>query len=127
MTKQIDERPLLVVAHISVDVSDLKKASDYYVRLGMRAVHLGETISVLELRGGTHLVVRPADQTIVSGTKAPFDLMVDDLEAVRKQWGADGLAPSDVKSGQVHNSFRITDPSGYEITIYNPHTSDRPV
>jgi catechol 2,3-dioxygenase-like lactoylglutathione lyase family enzyme len=127
MAEQNDERPLLAVAHVSVDVSDLKKASDYYVKLGMRAVHLGETISVLELRGGTHLVVRPTEQSIVAGTKAPFDLMVDDLEAVRTKWGTEGLAPSDVKSGQVHNSFRITDPSGYEITIFSPHTSGRPV
>ena len=127
MTKQSDERPLLAVAHINVDVSDLKEASDYYVRLGMRAVHLGETISVLELRGGTHLVVRPTDKSIDPGTKAPFDLMVDDLDAVRKRWSADGLGPSDVTLGQVHHSFRITDPSGYEITIYNPHTSDKPV
>ncbi len=127
MAERSDERPLLAVAHISVDASNLKNASDYYVKLGMRAVHLGETISVLELRGGTHLVVRPTDQTIVPGTKAPFDLMVDDLESVRKQWGAEGLAPSDVKSGQIHNSFRITDPSGYEITIFSPHTSGRPV
>ncbi len=126
MTKQ-DERPPLAVAHISVDVSDLKRASAYYVNLGMRAVHLGETISVLELRGGTHLVVRPTEKSIAPGTQAPFDLMVDDLDAVREQWSSEGLNPTDVTTGRIHNSFRITDPSGYEITIYNPHTSDRPV
>ena len=122
-----DKRPLLAVAHVSVDVTDLKQTSDYYVNLGMRAVHLGETISVLELRGGTHLVVRPTDKSIAPGTKAPFDLMVDDLDAARKRWGAEGLDPSEVTTGRIHNSFRITDPNGYEITIYNPHTSDRPV
>jgi len=126
MAKQ-DKRPLLAVAHVSVDVTDLKQASDYYVNLGMRAVHLGETISVLELRGGTHLVVRPTDKSIAPGTKAPFDLMVDDLDAARERWGAEGLDPSEVTTGSIHNSFRITDPNGYEITIYNSHTSDRAV
>ena len=127
MTAKQDERPPLAVAHVSVEVSDLKQASDHYVKLGMRAVLLGETISVLELRGGTHLVVRPTDKSIAPGTKAPFDLMVDDLDAVRERRKTEGLNPSDVTSGRIHNSFRITDLSGYEITIFNPHTSDRPV
>ena len=126
MAKQ-DEKPALAVAHINVDVSDLKQASDYYGKLGMRAVHLDKTISVLELRGGTRLVVRPTDKSIVPGSKAPFTLMVDDLVAVRERWSADGLNPSDVTSGRIHNSFCITDPSGYEITIKKYHTSDRPV
>ena len=46
--------------------------------IGMRSVVHGPEVAVLELRGGTHLVLI-ANANAVAG-EAPFDLMVEDLE-----------------------------------------------
>ena len=45
----------------------------------MRAVEHSSNVAVLELRGGTDLVLVPSDE--VAAGEAPFDLMVDDLDA----------------------------------------------
>jgi hypothetical protein len=48
--------------------------------------HVGrnEHVAVLEMRGGTHLILLPG--TVTPGA-APFDLMVDDLDATHADWG----------------------------------------
>ena len=120
-----DQQPEVWVGHIAMDTDQLEESVSFMLALGMRSIFKTADIAILELRAATHLVLVRKDH--VEPGEASFDLMVDDLDAVRKWWSADGLGPSDVTSGQVHHSFRITDPSGYEITIYNPHTSDKPV
>jgi hypothetical protein len=47
---------------------------------------------VLELRGGTHVVVRQTEQPPAPGTGAPFDLMVDDVDATHRDYALKGLA-----------------------------------
>ena len=51
----------------------------FYADLGMRTVLVRDQMAILELRGGTHLILRGGP---VSGGRLPFDLMVDDVDAV---------------------------------------------
>ena len=102
-----------------------EESNDFLVTLGLRPIVLEDGIAVLELRGGTHLVLLQTDDAL-SGA-APFDLMVDDLEATHKRLTESGLSPSTVVAGKIHRSFTVQDPSGHDITFNSSHVSDRPV
>ena len=96
-------------------------------KLGMREIIQSESIVVLELRGGTHLLLEPTNDPITPGSKAPFDLMVDDIDGSHENFQRLGLSPSRIEDDRFHPSFMILDPSGYEITVNSNHVSSRPV
>ena len=127
MSDSPDERPALWVGHVSLPVRDVKESTDYWVNLGMRHIAGGDRFSVLELRGGTHLVLAASEEPIEPGTPCPFDVMVDDIEAARKGYAEAGLAPSEMTVGRIHSSFTVSDPSGYAVTVNSSHVGDRPV
>jgi hypothetical protein len=74
---------------------------------------------VLELRGGTHLVLVPGAPPDTA--EAPFDLMVEDLDATHGEWKARGLDPSPIERGRIHASFTLRDPDGYRVTVNSSH------
>ncbi len=88
----------------------------------MRSVYTGDDIAIFELRGGTHLLIFPGESGPAAGTAAPFDLMVDDVEATRVDWEARGLGPTALGPAPGdHRSFTVTDPDGYVLTVYSTH------
>ncbi len=122
-----DGRPKLAVGHVSIEVEDVDEACAFFVRHGMRDIFRGDNFGVLELRGGTHLVVSPARQAVEPGTEAPFDLMVDDIDAAHDDFTTDGVAASDIKRGRIHDTFHIDGPSGYRFAVTSSHAGDRVV
>ena len=72
-----DERPAVWVGHVALSVADPARSHDFFVAAGMRTIHRADDFAILELRGGTHLLLFGGEAT---ATGAPFDLMVDDLE-----------------------------------------------
>ena len=124
---RIDERPPVWIGHVFMTVTDVKQSAEFMCKLGMREIFQADYISVFELRGGTHLLLRPALDPIVSGTVAPFDLMVDDLEISYEKFEALGLSPSTIQADTFHRSFTLCDPSGCVITVNSSHVSDLPV
>ena len=124
---QDDQRPPVAVGHVSIDVSSIGEAADSFVRLGMRPIHQTESIAVLELRGGTHLVLRRIDNAIEAGRKAPFDLMVDDIDIARADYVNDGFAATEISRGRIHDSFVVTGPDACTITITSSHAGNRAV
>ena len=89
-----NDRPPVAIGHVSLPVSEVGTSTKYFVELGLRSIHESEKFTVLELRGGTHLILSPAKEKITPGVKAPFDLMVDDVEVARRQYEEQGMAPS---------------------------------
>jgi catechol 2,3-dioxygenase-like lactoylglutathione lyase family enzyme len=120
-----ERRPPVAVGHVHLAVSDIARATDYFVGLGLRKISQRETFAVLELRGGTHLQMTLAEEPIPPGQKASFDLMVDDLEAAREEFEKMGLSPTGITPGRVHSEFHLIGPDGYELTITSSHTSGR--
>jgi catechol 2,3-dioxygenase-like lactoylglutathione lyase family enzyme len=114
-----DERPPVWVGHIVLPVTDLPRATKFWAALGMREVESNPHVSVMELRGGTHLVLVPDPDA--RGGDAPFDLMVEDLDATHAQWSRDGLGVSTIERGRIHNAFTVTDPDGYTVTVNSSH------
>ena len=120
-----DLRPPVWIGHITMQTRSIAESNEFMLELGMRAIVDGEGFAVLELRGGTHLVLLPAEGAL-SGP-APFDLMVEDLDATHQDLAARGLAPSEISRGDIHDSFTIRDPSGLDVTFNSTHVSDLPV
>ena len=114
-------RPVFAVGHMRMPVEDVHSAYDFFVRHGTRAILEREDFGILELRGGTHLILTQADETIAEGQRAPFDLMVDDVDAVHAAFLDDGVEATDIERGEIHDSFRVTGPSGYSIPINSSH------
>jgi len=100
MAKKADKRPPVAVGHVSLHVKDVPNASAFMQVLGLRSVFERETFAVLELRGGTHLI----------------------LNKSRKK-----LRPSKITTGSVHSSFYVPGPDGWSIKITSSHAGDRPV
>ncbi|MDE0046800.1 MAG: VOC family protein [bacterium] len=122
-----DGRPKLAVGHVSIEVDDVDGAYAFFVRHGMRDIFRGDNFGVLELRGGTHLVVSQARQAVEPGTGAPFDLMVDDIDAAHDDFTAAGVAATDIKRGRIHDTFHIDGPGGYRFAVTSSHAGDRVV
>jgi hypothetical protein len=99
-------------------VSDLGRSAQWWTGIGMRSVEQNPHVVVLELRGGTHLVLVPG--TPDTG-EAPFDLMVEDLDATHAEWSELGVDVSDISRGRIHNVFTATDPDGYVVTVNSSH------
>ena len=58
-----DERPQVWVGHITLATPDIPLTRDFMIQLGMRRIADGDDFAILELRGGTHLVLVPAVET----------------------------------------------------------------
>jgi catechol 2,3-dioxygenase-like lactoylglutathione lyase family enzyme len=107
------------IGHAVLRVADVGRSADYWTGLGLREVERNEHVAVLELRGGTHLVLVPGP--VPDDHDAPFDLMVEDLDATHADWSARGLAPSAVEHGRIHDAFTVHDPDGYVVTVNSSH------
>ena len=121
------ERPKLAVGHVSLEVEDVGAAYAFFVRHGMRDIFKGEEFGVLELRGGTHLVLKCSKERIEAGRKAPFDLMVDDIDEAREEFASAGVSATDITRGRIHDTFHIEGPGGYRFAVTSSHAGDRPV
>lgn len=120
-----DLRPPVWIGHIALTTDRLSEAYEFMQQLGMRGLAEMESIAILELRAGTHLILRQTTDHVPG--PAPFDLMVEDLEATHVQLVERGLEPSEIEGGDIHHSFTVRDPSGHTITFNSSHVSDQPV
>ncbi len=120
-----DPRPPVWVGHVSLRTPDLPATHEFMLKVGMRDIASGEGFAVLELRGGTHLVLLPADEPATG--EAYFDLMVEDLEATHRLLTERGLEPSPIEPGKIHSHFTVSSPSGHTLKFNSTHVSDLPV
>ena len=118
-------RPPIWVGHIARGTPDLEATRRFMLELGMREIEHGDQVAVLELRGGTHLVLLPSEDA--GAGPAPFDLMVEDLAATRRDLEAKGLDPSVIAMEEFHTFFTVLSPSGHCITFNSSHVSELPV
>ncbi len=77
MAKSIGRRPPVAIGHVLLPVKNVPATSGFLRGLGLRQLVEGDTFAVLELRGGTHLVLEKSRRRTKPGTQAPVDFMVD--------------------------------------------------
>ena len=126
MPSATDQRPPVAIGHVRLGVSDVGAAARWLETVGLRPIVTREELAVLELRGGTHVVVRQAEAP-APGAVAPFDLMVDEIDAAHRDYAEKGLAPSPISRGRIHDSFTVAGPDGWAFTVNSSHASGKPI
>jgi catechol-2,3-dioxygenase len=130
----------LAVGHLVFKVADLKSSCQFYSNLGLPPFAIDEEIAIIELRGGTHLILLSIDPLAgediaesVTGQfhkklSEQFDLMIkgkglDDLKKYRLELISRGIAAGEIPDETFfgHHLFCIKDPDGNGITIYTSH------
>ena len=127
MPETTDPRPPVAVGHVRLPVTDVATAARWLEIVGLRPIVTMDELAVLELRGGTHVVVRQAEPPPALGTVAPFDLMVDDVDAAHRDYAEKGLSPSPIRRGRIHDSFDLPGPAGWTFTVNSSHASGQPI
>jgi catechol-2,3-dioxygenase len=130
----------LAVAHLVFKVADLKSSCQFYSNLGISPFAIDEKVAIIELRGGTHLLLLEVDQVAgenvaesVTGQfhkrfSEQFDLMIqgkglNELTKYRLELISRGIAAGEIPDETFfgHHLFCIKDPDGNGITIYTSH------
>lgn len=123
--KSENKRPPVWVGHVALHTDRVAESNQFMQLIGMRLIADGDEFAVLEMRGGTHLVLTSdADSTLVKGS---FDLMVEDLDATHAKFIELGLEPGEIERGQIHDCFGLREPGGTLITFNSSHVGDLPV
>jgi catechol-2,3-dioxygenase len=130
----------LSVAHLVFKVADLKSSCQFYSNLGIPPFAVDEQVAIIELRGGTHLLLLEVDQKAeedvaqsVTGQfhkrfSEQFDLMIkgkglNELKKYRLELISRGIAAGEIPDETFfgHHLFCVKDPDGNGITIYTSH------
>ncbi len=127
MAKTIDKRPPVAVGHVCLPVKNVLTTSAFLQELGLRKIFEKDTFAVLELRGGTHLILEKSRSRTKPGTQAPVDFMVDDVKKARSKYAKMGMKPTRIEAGTIHSSFFVPGPDGWSFKITSSHTGGRPV
>ncbi len=121
-----DLRPPVWVGHVVLETDRLEETEQFMRKIGMRSIVQRPEVAVLELRGGTHLVLI-AKPEVVAGA-APFDLMVEDLRGTHEYFVGLGLAPTPIETASPeHERFLVREPAGHIIAFFSNHVSGQPV
>ena len=130
----------LAVAHLVLKVADLNNSCQFYSNLGIPPFAVEEKVAIIELRGGTHLLLLEVDQLAGEGVaesltgqfhkrfSEQFDLMIkgkglNELKKYRLELISRGIAAGEIPDETFfgHHLFCIKDPDGNGITIYTSH------
>ncbi len=134
--------PPVGVGHVVMTVADVGASHRFYSHLGLRGLHNDQTMAIMELRGGTHLLLfrregdaaPPQGELTIGPPQAGIDLMIagrtrPELEAFRSRLLAQGLPAAAIPDQTFfgHHIFKVTDPDGNEVSIATSHASELPV
>jgi catechol 2,3-dioxygenase-like lactoylglutathione lyase family enzyme len=141
-----DFLPAAALGHFVMKVQNIEESYQFYVGLGLRPFDKFPGLAIVELRGGTHLLLfqkgdnqSSALQNSHVGQRPDFgsekiDLMIAgrtkaDLELYRIGLIDKGYSPSAIPDGNLygHHYFSIQDPDGNGVSFYTNHCSDKPV
>jgi catechol 2,3-dioxygenase-like lactoylglutathione lyase family enzyme len=132
----------LAVAHLVFKVADLERSCQFYSALGIPPFAVDEKFSIVELRGGTHLLlfeVGLAGEDVAESVTGQFheklserfDLMIkgkdlNELKKYRSELISRGIAAGEILDETFfgHHLFCIKDPDGNGITIYTRSPSE---
>jgi len=120
-------RPGIWIGHVTRRVRDVKKTAEFFAALGFRPIWEDSHMAILELRGGTHLLVFPDESRYKSIPNDQFDLMVENVERTHLGLKDKKLKIGKIKRDQFHTYFEATDPDGHKWRINSDHTEGRPV
>jgi catechol 2,3-dioxygenase-like lactoylglutathione lyase family enzyme len=118
--------PKVAIGHVTLRVSDLEGAVRFYEKLGLKHVAHGGVLEIMELRGGTHLLLFRARGKPRKGPIRSFDLMVDDLASTHAGLVSAGVPCTDIHKDRwsSHRCFEVTDPDGHVLSFVSGHEDE---
>ena len=96
-----DSRPSIAIGHVTLRVADVVRAAAFYADLGLRPVMQSPSMAILELRGGTHLMLFKAKRAPKVGGVRSFDFMVDEVETLRARLARSGVDATEPAEDEV--------------------------
>lgn len=96
--------------------ADIDALAEFYETVGLRLVVNMGRMAILELRGGTHLVLA----TGAAGSST-LDLIVDDIDDIHAVLAAAGADPGPIERGSPHDRFVAADPEGNRLVVNSNH------
>lgn len=135
--------PVAALGHFVMKVDNIEKSYQFYTGMGLRPFGLFPDLGIIELRGGTHILLFAKKDELPFpigpshlGQRGAFhkehlDLMIggkskDDLELYWTSLVGKGYAVGTISQEQFfgHDYFQLVDPDGHGITVYTSHEAD---
>jgi catechol 2,3-dioxygenase-like lactoylglutathione lyase family enzyme len=142
----MDNLPAAALGHFVMKVANLAASYQFFGDLGLRQVGMFPDVAIIELRGGTHILLFPendeASSSLTSGRlgqrgaffNEQLDLMINgktrgELEEYRTRLLRNGIAAGEIAQEKFfgHNYFQLEDLDGHGITVYTTHVGELPV
>lgn len=122
-------RPSVAIGHVILHTRDVTASAEFYSAIGLRPIFKRSDLAILELRGGTHLLLFKAKGKLEAGPIRSFDFMVDEITSTRASLEAAGMEVTPIRDDPIsrHQMFEVTDPDGNAVTILSSHTEGRTV
>ncbi len=121
-----DQRPAVWIGHVVLETPRLEETEQFMRTIGMRPIVKRTEFAVLELRGGTHLVLIARPDAVAGDTA--FDLMVEDIRATHQHFLELGFEPTALEHVPPdHQRFYVREPAGNRIAFFSNHVSGEPV
>ena len=112
-----DPRPRFGIGHLSMPAGDVPALTAFYGRIGMRVVVDSDTFAILELRGGTHLILTPG-----TPGETTLDVIVGDIDDTHRVLDQAGARPTRIHRGFPHDRFQARDPEGNVLLVNSDHS-----
>lgn len=138
--------PAAALGHFIMKVDDIDRSYEFYAKLGLRPFGKFPELAIIELRGGTHILLfgkndEPEVPLSPSNlgqrgalSNEGLDLIIagkskSDLERYRTTLVENGLSVDPIAQDKFfgHHYFQLADPDGNGITVYTSHSGDLPV
>ena len=123
------DRPSVAIGHVILHARDVSASAEFYSAIGLRLIFKRSELAILELRGGTHLLLFEGQPQPNAGPLRSFDFMVDEITSTWASFEAAGMKLTPIRDDPIsrHQMFEVTDPDGNAVTILSSHTEGRPV
>lgn len=111
-----DPRPRFGIGHMTLDAANPSALAEFYASVGMRPVVTMDHFAIIELRGGTHIILRPG-----AGGQSTLDFIVEDIDDTHRVLADAGANPGPITRGNPHDRFVATDPEGNTLYVNSTH------
>jgi catechol-2,3-dioxygenase len=138
-----NDLPAAAFGHFVMKVNDIGISYQFYTKLGLRPFGIFPDLAIIELRGGTHILLFSKHDELPSSLSSShlgqrgassnerLDLMIDgksksDLELYRTTLVEKGMSVDAIAQDRLygHDYFQLVDPDGNGITVYTSHRGD---
>ena len=132
--------PVAAFGHFIMKVNDIDISYQFYAKLGLRPFGKFPELAIIELQGGTHILLFSKNDEVTSSLSPShlgqrggsfnerLDSMIggksrNDLELYRTTLMEKGLLVDEIAQDQFfgHDYFQLSDPDGNGITVYTSH------